>query len=106
MNMGDEYQLRKDIDKIWNGIWDYRNQKYKVVLISDFNDTLANYYTQNQIDTLFYTVTDRVYPIGSVYLTTKDDTEFDPNDEFIGKWVSIDLGLSAVYAWERIDETE
>ena len=115
--MGDEYQNRRDIDKIYDDLYDTsrslnavtfgKNSKYRDIT-SDTKatndgtiDAIIEYFGLESLNQKFESVIDRIYPIGTVYHTT--DSEFNPNDNFVGVWVLIE---DTNYEWERISETE
>ena len=113
-----DYQNRRDIDRLYDDLYDYQN-KTKVVVFSKDSpyrnisskivdgkenngtiDAILEYYG---LTTMPKDILNAVYPIGTLYHTTND--EFDPNNSFEGSWnkISEDDGI---YVWERISETE
>lgn len=115
--MGDEYQNRKDIDKIFDDLYDPSrtlnvitfsdDSKYKNISSDIDNkdigtiDAIIKYFGLDELDNRFDSLLDIIYPIGTVYHTK--DSGFDPNLYFNGLWELIE---DTEYEWERISETE
>ena len=117
--MGDEYQLRVDVDRLWKSIYNLDDDSLRVVTIGDTVqkirelkslDKIFEYYQLlNIADEMTNKVNrselnDKLYPIGSVIFNT--DSTFNPSDYYDGTWESIECDLTGIYAWERINETE
>ena len=141
-----DYQNRKDIDRLYDDLYDYQNRTKAVVFSKDSPyrsissrvvdgesnsgtiDALMDYYgldsvsgnltaLSNTVDELSNTVNglsntvngfissifDIIYPVGTLYHTTKSD--FNPNDSFDGLWEKISEDNN-IYIWERVIETE
>ena len=57
----------------------------------------------NTVNGFISSIFDIIYPIGTLYHTTKSD--FNPNDSFDGLWEKISEDNN-IYIWERVIETE
>ena len=57
----------------------------------------------NTVDGFISSIFDIIYPVGTLYHTTKSD--FNPNDSFDGLWEKISEDNN-IYIWERVIETE
>jgi hypothetical protein len=57
----------------------------------------------NTVDGFISSIFDIIYPVGTLYHTTKSD--FNPNDSFDGLWENISED-NDIYIWERVIETE
>ena len=124
--MGD-YQDRKDIDNLYDELYD-RTSGSLTVLKFDENspyrnithkgdgsdigtiDALIGYYgittindIRTDVDIIKNNIYNYIYPIGTVYQTT--DGDFDPKDEFGGNWTLIN-STDNIYKWERVSEAE
>jgi hypothetical protein len=124
--MSDEYQLRRDIDRIWKSIYNLDDNSLRVVTIGesvqkirelksldkifeyyqllDIADKMPDKVNRSEMETALSNKVsyDDVYPVGSVYSTVDD--EFDPNDNFIGEWTLVDEQLfQEVRMWKRIE---
>lgn len=107
--MSDEYQLRKDIDRTLSNIYNLRNGELIVVRFGDeskYRDKDGNYlsidtilndfydkpmiYTKEEVDNAVNTaisqITDKAYPIGSIYMSVND---VNPSELFGGEWEQI-----------------
>lgn len=57
----------------------------------------------NTVNGFISSIFDIIYPVGTLYHTTKSD--FNPNDSFDGLWNKISEDNN-IYVWERVIETE
>ena len=57
----------------------------------------------NTVNGFISSIFDIIYPVGTLYHTTKSD--FNPNDSFDGLWEKISEDNN-IYIWERVIETE
>ena len=124
--MGDDYQLRKDVDDLWNSVYRLDDGTLKLVTIGesvqkirelksldkifeyyqllDIADKMPDKVNRSEMETALSNKVsyDDVYPVGSVYITT--DLHFNPNTEFDGTWIEVDIGLGgsvATNSWRR-----
>lgn len=101
--MGDEYQLRKDINRIYRELYRVESDSFDVVKRDEYFNQINEY--DSQLSELMDIKLNRndlfnlIYPVGSVYSTTNED--FDPSESFGGVWQLIDSTI--VYMWERTE---
>lgn len=89
--MSDEYQLRKDIDRVYRDIYRLDNDALNIYNIDEINALLQNYYDISQMQDVIEsviseTLLDKVYPIGSIYLSINPTS---PSVLFGGTWIQI-----------------
>ena len=121
------YQDRKDIDNLYDELYDrtdgsltvvrfIESSPYRSISSDEYNsdkgtiDAIIDYYgvteirdIQSDVDIIKNNIYNYVYPIGTVYQTT--DSTFKPKDEFGGNWTLID-STDNIYKWERVSEAE
>lgn len=101
--MGDEYQLRKDINRIYRELYRVESDSFDVVKRDEYFNQINEY--DSQLSELMDIKLNRndlfnlIYPVGCVYSTTNED--FDPSESFGGVWQLIDSTI--VYMWERTE---
>lgn len=73
--------------------------------LSNTVDELSNTVNglSNTVNGFISSIFDIIYPVGTLYHTTKSD--FNPNDSFDGLWEKISEDNN-IYIWERVIETE
>ena len=81
--MGTEYQLRRDIDRMYGLVYDLQNNEPNVFTKQEVLDKLANYIDESQIQSYLDNFLNTIYPLGAVYVTLAED---DPSDHFGGVW--------------------
>ena len=114
--MSDDYQLRKDIDRMILDLYTVKDEN-NVVNVYTKDETYSkdeidrpNGLLKNFVDngTLYDYVSkeellDLVYPIGCIYMTVNDDD--DPSDLFGGLWEEIESSLG-FNVWKRVPQLE
>ena len=97
--MGTEYQLRRDIDKVYSLVYDLQNNEPNIYTKKEVNEILLKYIDESQLAGLVWSI---IYPVGSVYMTT---SSYDPSTLFGGRWSKIKEEDNIKY-WERVNDTE
>jgi len=97
--MGTEYQLRRDIDRVYGLVYDLQRDEPNIFTKQEILDILANYIDESQLAGLVWSI---IYPVGAVYMTT---SSYDPSTLFGGRWSKIKEEDNIKY-WERVDDTE
>ena len=97
--MGTEYQLRRDIDRVYGLVYDLQRDEPNIYTKQEILDILANYIDESQLAGLVWSI---IYPVGAVYMTT---SSYDPSTLFGGRWSKIKEEDNIKY-WERVDDTE
>lgn len=97
--MGTEYQLRRDIDRVYGLVYDLQRDEPNIYTKQEILDILANYIDESQLAGLVWSIT---YPVGSVHMTT---SSYDPSTLFGGRWSKIKEEDNIKY-WERVNDTE
>ena len=95
--MGSEYQLRRDVDKIYGLVYNLDNGQENIYTIDQVNTILNNYIDDSQLPSSVLNIT---YPINSVYLTTS--SENDPSKLFGGVWSQLKTEDNIIY-WKRTE---
>ena len=111
--MGDEYTLRKDVDRLLLEVFGSDSDDSDVVKFredsmlkqairtgehSDFGTIDAILEFRGLLDNI--TVIDLIYPIGSVYMTVRD---IDPSELFGGVWNVLESDFEDIYLYERVE---
>lgn len=98
--MSDEYQLRKDIDRIYGDIYTLQGNELNVYKKDELDAKLSStYYDKSEVDVKLNNVLlDIFYPIGTVYECTN---AINPNTQFGGTWEL--LVDDEIKQWERIE---
>ena len=91
--MSDEYQLRRDIDNIYQKTYDFEDDVWniydKIEVNALFNDFKTKYYDIGEINDITIRkdeLTDLVYPVGSIYMSINNTS---PSTLFGGTWVQL-----------------
>ncbi len=86
--MSDEYQLRKDVDRIYGDIYTLQGKELDVYKKEDVDKTLSeDYYDKSEVDIKLNQLIDIVYPIGAIYMSVNST---DPSVLFGGVWEQIE----------------
>lgn len=98
--MSGEYQLRKDIDRIYGDIYTLQGNELNVYTKEDMDKTLSeDYYDKSEVDVKINNILlDTFYPIGTVYECTN---AINPNTQFGGEWEL--LVDDEIKQWERVE---
>lgn len=85
--MGDEYQLRRDIDKIYDKTYNYDEDIWNIYTKDEINEKLSDeYYNKGEIDEIVYDLIDKTYPVGAIYMSVNSTS---PQSLFGGTWVQL-----------------
>ena len=90
--MSDEYQLRKDIDRLMSNTYDLENGKSLIYTKSEVDDKLATgYYEKLEVDDIIdgkvKEIIDLIYPVGAIYMSVNT---VNPSLLFGGEWEQIE----------------